>query len=325
MLRHKYPSCAGCHVSPGGGGALTAYGRVAAEELLSTSSYEGESGFLHFESIKDERIAIGGDIRYLNMATETPRELAYKNLSMQTDFELAIRPVEWLWIDGAYGSYNDNELKESRRHYVSLLPVPYLSLRFGKFMHTFGYMHQDHSAFNRSLLGLNEGQESYNVEGALLTPVGEWFMTAIILTKTYDENGDAIYRGERNGWSSRLSFFLTPMMKLGVSLMRYNDKTLRYGSFAEWALSKILYIAGDLNEEVTPLERRFVGYGKTSVELYRGINLIYETNYKFDATSVARANYFGLDLFPRPHFEILGKIGLRDNFMNYLLVTHYYF
>ena len=35
MIRHGYINCNACHVSPAGGGLLTAYGRTISKELLS--------------------------------------------------------------------------------------------------------------------------------------------------------------------------------------------------------------------------------------------------------------------------------------------------
>ncbi|MEQ1666480.1 MAG: hypothetical protein ABL927_14015, partial [Bdellovibrionales bacterium] len=38
MIRHGYVNCTACHISPGGGGALTQYGRKLSRELLSVTS-----------------------------------------------------------------------------------------------------------------------------------------------------------------------------------------------------------------------------------------------------------------------------------------------
>ena len=50
MVRHGYANCITCHISPDGGGVLTAYGRSLSREVLSTWGAEGEA-VLHDKAV----------------------------------------------------------------------------------------------------------------------------------------------------------------------------------------------------------------------------------------------------------------------------------
>src|SRR5579872_5347575 len=88
LVRHGYVNCTSCHVSPSGGGALTEYGRQLSADVLSMSSYEGEGGFLHGAAKLPEWLAVGGDVRAIQIYRSTPQATQWRFLFMQADYEL---------------------------------------------------------------------------------------------------------------------------------------------------------------------------------------------------------------------------------------------
>lgn len=328
MLRHGYQACNSCHISPSGGGILTPYGRMISEEVLSTWFYKGESSPGHYDVGLPDFLAVGGDVRYVNIRTTTLREKnsTYRFIPMQKDIAFGVKIAE-MWLIAGYGLYND-KTQESRLHEIVYSPNPTINIRAGKFLPTYGLLGQDHTAFNRSLLGLGEGDESYNFEASAHSPFGELFLTWIGMTKDLSDAEHPTYSTAKNGVAGKLTLFATKYLQLGGSLLllrTINTEKILYGGFFSFGLGK-LFASSDLNEVSNTGETaKFSSYSKLSYEVYRGINLFYENNYaKLDYLS-SRQNNVGVEWFPRPHFDFLAKALFLENATGALLMSHYYF
>lgn len=326
MLREGYQTCSSCHVSPVGGGALSPYGRMISEEVLSASFYKGEANPDHMDNNWPEWLAIGGDTRNLNMETR-PRgsfEDYYHYIPMQRDIELGLKLGNF-WFSGSYGQYGLDAKKESRRHSINYLANDNLGFRLGKFMPAYGLMEPDHTAFNRTLLGLGEGDESYNLEASARNNLGEIFLTGIGLTKEKEDS----YSYKKNGVAGRLTYFALKTLQLGASIMylrELDDSSLKFGGFFSAAFNRWLFLSSDINEELKTAEPlKILSYSKVSAEAYRGVNIIYENNYSNINYQSVRQNNVGFDIFPRPHLEFLGKIISETDAVSYLIMSHYYF
>lgn len=312
MFKDGYQTCVSCHVSPSGGGALSPYGRMISEEILSTWYYKGESNVAHFDYESPSWLGVGGDLRSVFIRNN---ENVDKFIGMQRDVDLAILlgPVAFA---SSYGIYNEKNT-ESRRHYGTLTVGDNLTLRGGKFLPSYGIHHPDHTAFNRSPLGLGQGNESYNLEVSTRGKLGEVFLTGIALTKDGEE-----YTTKNTGNALRVNAFLTTWLQTGVSWMGLTNQ-VKYGGFAQLAFGKWFYASLDVNEIPDP-EPIVLSYGKVSFTPWRGINIIYENNLSKDLDAQVHQDAFGLQWFPRPHFEWLAKAITSEDEWSYLILSHYY-
>ncbi len=290
--------------------------------MLSTFSYPNEGQVGHFDSGLPSWLAIGGDLRSVNIVEEGEDEPSYRFIPMQRDIEVAAGYRE-IWFGGSYGIYNDR-LSESRRHYIVVQNVANrFTLRAGKFTPAYGINSQDHTAANRGRLALGEGDESYNLEASTKSPLGQIFLTGIAATKETNEKGEIEYTSNNSGFAARTTAFILPKLQLGYSVM-IRTLDIKYGGFMSFAIGKWLYGATDINELIVGEKRSVLTYSKLSVQVYRGISLFYENNYSKTEIS-NRENNLGVDFFPRPHFEFLAKGINRDGRLGALLMSHYYF
>src|SRR5271170_3463367 len=86
MVRHGYTQCTACHVSPAGGGILTAYGRELSSDLLSTWSRPNEGQFLHSAvgaHLAEKGFLFGGDIRAVQTRFQDQHDLQGRFFWMQ--------------------------------------------------------------------------------------------------------------------------------------------------------------------------------------------------------------------------------------------------
>lgn len=317
MFKFGYQTCSTCHISPNGGGALTPYGRNQAAEILSTWSYKGEESVGHYDWGQPEWLILGGDARYINMMQETDTETVYRHLAMQRDVELGVSYGGFV-ITGSGGQYYDR-VNETRRHYLSY-QREFFSIRSGKFIPAYGINAADHNAFSRTPLSLGQGDESYNTEAAITSKIGQVFLTQINYTKTPEKK----YTNENSGYALRATLFALKSLQIGASWMRMTVDEKR-GGFMQASYGKWLYCGLDVNE-VEDLDRTIglYSYGKCSAEAYKGVNFTYENNYSKTAGISSRNNSVGLDFFPRPHFQFLGKMINTNGKNGFLLLSHYY-
>jgi hypothetical protein len=103
MIRHDYTSCNQCHADPSGGGLLTEYGRAQSDFLLrmrygAPESYEPpRSAEFLFGAVKlPENLLLGGDVRFIRMATRVNGNDDVRTFFMQADLQgqVAIRRVK---------------------------------------------------------------------------------------------------------------------------------------------------------------------------------------------------------------------------------------
>lgn len=323
LLKEGYQVCSACHLSESGGGALTQYGRSLSEEVLSTWSYGNEGQVGHFDSKLPSWLAVGGDLRSVNIGEETENELNYEFIQMQKDLEISLSPYRGVWVGGSFGVYND-KIAESRRHYVIWKDVASVfNLRAGKYLVAYGLAGQDHTAFNRGRIGLGEGDESYNLEISAKAPLGQLFLSGIAATKeTKEETGQTIYTSQNSGFAIRSTLFVLPKLQLGYSAMiRALDS--KYGGFVSAAWGSWLYAGLDVNHVIVGEAQSNISYGKVSVDLYKGLLLVYENN--FEASDIIiNKNSIAIDWYPRPHIETMFRAAKQNGLLSYLALWHYY-
>jgi len=282
-------------------------------ELLSTWANPGEENLLHHKDIPTrEWVLFGGDIRTINLVTEEgDGERGYRHIFMQRQIEGGVKVNNLFWIAGSYGQLS-NQTPGPQDYYV-LIPeiLGFFSLRAGKFNVNYGVNHPDHTAFNRSKIGLGQGNATHNVEVIGQSRIGE-----ISITGIQGSSGK-----EREGGVLRLNYFAAKTLQIGASGM-YLPDSIKYGAFSSAAYGKWLHAMIDVNQVYNPetTEAVIYSYGKASAEVYRGINLFYENNY----SDLEIENGGGFQWFPRPHLEFIGKLTFKVDTISGEIMCHYF-
>lgn len=302
--RLGYQTCNSCHVNPGGGGVLTAYGRGFAEEL---STYHKEnSGALLFGLTPEtpDWLLLGGDTRYLDYRTAK----AHQDFLMQKDVEIAVRPSKEMTFDVSVGSYYGVDGYQSRRLYAMWTPNDNVDIRVGHFPVVYGLMIPDHTSAIKAPLGYDEGQESYNAELSYRDKNSELFLgaTAGDGTAVTAEPAQGSISLQGPSYTARGSYFLTSLVTLGASYaLKYDGPHVfeqTVGPFATVAFSPRFYLLAEGDRHVGQGTHFDVSYTELGYEVYRGVHVQLTHEYEL-------ANVWGLgfQLFPVSHAEVIAK------------------
>ncbi len=345
MIRHGYSSCSSCHVSPSGGGVLNSYGRSLSGELLS--AFGGEKEARYYLPSPPSWLNYGGDVRYLNLTSETYKSQYHHHFLMEADFELSVSPVPGFTIVSEIGYFNVNfpeknqrEIEASqRRNYLLINPSKYFSFRLGRFIPNYGLQFADHTLSTRQSLGFGEGRESYNMEMGASSSYGEIFLTSVNGSKGslngQDEHG---YNWKRTSGESgavfKANYFAGRSSSVGVSSFRlYNKdaKEIRTGLGIHGILAPIIPQIFTLFEvdrlRVTNQRQEFLWLVQQGFEPLQGIRFLGTYEGVRSAYSTWR---WGIDLFPIAHLQLsseyqrrVSEIGLKTE--AWIFLSHYYF
>jgi hypothetical protein len=344
MVRYGYTSCVSCHVSPGGGGITTEYGKRLSEEVLSTWAKSNESNFAHNAIPLPSWLLTGGDIRELWYTTQYGSAInTSRTFLMQADGELGVATPIGVTAVGSWGRYNERNY-ESRRHYIKYVPTESISLRAGKFLAAYGIMTPEHDISTRKGIGFNQGTESYNAELGLFSKYGEMLATKI--TK-WDDRKNL----HEDGWSLRVAAYAPARSVIGWSYYYGTssfDPTKTHmitGPFCILGFTEHFYLMADLSLQKIYTDwhefyYRFPGlftYEKLGYEFYKGMHVSFSFDYQVDQIGFSDTAYTaigpGFSFYPRPHFEISGS-WMKQNFSGIHasawgdianVVLHYYF
>jgi hypothetical protein len=314
MVRHGYVNCTSCHVSPTGGGVLTAYGRELSGEILSTWKKDGETKFAYFVD-SPKWLSLGGDFRSIEVYRNTPTFLDARFILMQTDLEAAVT-YKTLTLDGSLG-YTDmtasNAILDrliSRRYFINYRPTDELSFRFGKYLLSYGINTPDHVIATKRTLQLNdEGTETYNVEAAWLGEFINIYGTAVL------GRSSSPYLANETGGALNASVSIDTTYKAGVSYFHGTSSTGNRDVFGPWGIlgftSKFfLLLELDFQNTFRSLPQGQLGlfnYMKLDYEFIQGLHgyLSQElSRADFNRVNTLGRSYgIGMQFFPRPHFE----------------------
>lgn len=304
MIRQSYQSCSSCHLSSAGGGATTAYGRMAGEDMASFAP-ENSGQLLLGAVAPPEHLVVGGDYRWIRIDAPGFR----KAFVMQNDAELGLKLSSEVWIDASFGRYGEAPKPESRRSYVLWTPADAVSVRAGHFMPAYGIMLPDHTAATRARLGFGEGQEAYAGELVLRGSLGEMFLTETVadgssLTLGKDPNYQT--SAQRPAYLARGSAFVGKAAVLGASYRLEADETgpgaETFGPFVLWGVTKELYLLSEWDRKSDKSDHVDVSWTELGYELVRGLHV--QATHEYD-----QGNRYGLGLqwFPFPHVETLAR------------------
>lgn len=322
LTRHGYTNCTTCHVSPAGGGLLTAYGRELSREILSTWSRDGEQYFAYgaFKTLNEsERMLLGGDIRSLQVVRDTPTTRTGRFIVMQADVEAGYNGKKFAVV----GSVGRQELRRgmesesrffSRRHYVLGRLSEKQNIRIGKFLRFYGLNDPNHNLYIRRDLQLGFDTETYNAEYSFLGENLGFYLTGI-----FGSNDDPRSQTMEKGVTATTQYFFGEKQKIGFSYLRgQDDRQSRelYGPWAILSVGKSFYFLSEFNYQEQRLRsngEKAVGYAtshRINYEIRQGMIpfLLLERKFLNRADPRAEQQSYGLgfQFFPRPHWEITG-------------------
>src|SRR3989344_836543 len=155
LSRHGYTNCTSCHLSPSGGGLLTAYGRELSKEILSTLDREGEQYFAYNKLPADEKVLLGVYIRGLQALRDSDEKEEARAILMQADAEAGYNEKKW----AIAASIGRQEIRSgldskgrlfSRRHYFLYRVTEEVAVRAGKFLRFYGLNDPNHNLYVRN-------------------------------------------------------------------------------------------------------------------------------------------------------------------------------
>ena len=355
LVRHGYSTCLACHVSATGGGILSEYGRELSRELLSTWGKAKETKPLHGLVKIPKKFAIGGDYRTLQVTQSTPQFESGYLFNMQLDIEAAYyykkRTVAVAAIGKKIsGTKGENNSIFSHRHFVSYNYSDSTNIRLGRFYPEYGIYNPNHRRFVRQYFGFDSYYETYNAEVNYNTESYNVFLTAILGRPeiSEDEIDPGLQRERRGSGHSGLAltgnYFLLEKHRVGASFRQGSLDKESYSQEALYAIfgfTKSLYLMAEMDWRKekfdtikTDLSANLLHMG---FEFYKGWH-IYGLHQEFhredNVGSVPYdlvANGLGVQIFPRPHWELVFEYQTRNvppsgNFEEdyYYFLLHYY-
>jgi hypothetical protein len=336
--------CTACHVSPGGGGLLTDFGRSEAGDTISRG---GDGGFLHGLWSPPSWLQLGADVRGaagLRYQQERREALAFP---MQADLYLRAGSdsISFNLTAGLRGAAREPrpplvERLASREHYVMWKPSTGRYVRAGRFFPVFGLRSQDHTAYVRRYLGFHTLEEPYGVAAGWAE--GEWEAHASVfvpqpvpvLGSGVRARGAAVYVERRV-----LEDTATVAVQSRVALGPDDGRALLGAVGKRWFPQAGVMLMGELDLQRQwfdggPTRYQLAGYLGASKTVVHGV-MVTAALHRWQPDLTLRSSRDALELnvqyFPRAHFELhlLGRAQASGNDLDdpgllTLLQLHYY-
>jgi hypothetical protein len=346
LSRHGYVNCTTCHLSPSGGGLLTPYGRELSKAALSTWGKKNEQYFAYNlipELSKSERILVGAYVRGLQAYRSDKTANEARAILMQADADIAYNTKEWA-IAGSIGRQEIRKGLESdsrlfSRSYYGIYRInPNNQMRAGKFLKFFGLNDPNHQQYVRRLLNFGFDSESINLEYSYQGENISGFLTGF-----FGNFKDKYSFAKEKGVSISGSYFFYDKQKIGLNFYTGEDdisKRLVYGTWGVFSYHPQLFSMHEFdmqNKTIKISNHKKNGYvtsNKFNYEPIKGVIgfLSYDlANLNPPIVSSKKSAYgIGLQLFPRPHFELVSAwqkeelINLKTRSDLYSLILHFY-
>lgn len=346
LSRHGYVNCTTCHLSPSGGSLLTPYGRELSKAALSTWGGKTEQYFVYnaLPSLsKSERVLVGAYIRGLQAYKTDNTANEARAILMQADLDAAFNSQNW----AIAGSLGRQELRKglesdsrlfSRRHYALYRITPNNQIRAGKFLKFYGLNDPNHQMYVRRFLNFGFDSESYNFEYSYQGETISTFATAF-----FGNFKDPFSLAKEEGVSFSANYFFYDKQKLGVSLLKASDDISKRSVSGIWGIFSYhpqFFSMHEIDLQYKSIKSNnqkqngFVTSNKFNYEPIKGLIsfLSYDlANLNPALISSKKSAYgAGLQLFPRPHLEILTAwqkeeiVKLKAKSDLYSLMVHFY-
>ena len=324
FLSKQYTRCTTCHVSPTGGGLLSAYGRSLSHHELSTTGAPmpshgdmdpkpGEESFLWGalgESLGP--VQLGVELRpsflhYSFLGTSVDR-----NLLMNADVHASFKAKDWLFYGQVGRELERNGFTlDSSEYWAGYQPAEGLGFRAGRYLPAYGVRFADHTSYNRSYLGLAQYDQIYGLEvshtrGRYLTQVsvGPGRAESVI-----DDDGRSALTATGRfqiDLGSRTSVAASGLYRAESDIEpRMGSAGVALGYAPTSRLTTWTQVDGQFREGATATS--YVLVNETSLEVYRGIWLTVTPQARVGGgAAVPDLLRFGVGtvLLPRTHFNV---------------------
>ena len=176
-LSKQYTRCTTCHISPTGGGLLSAYGRSLSHRELSTTGaaqtpagepepQPGEEAFL-WNALRDALgpLQLGVNLRPSHLRYDVAGFSSDRNLLMTADVQAAVRVNDWVFFGQVGRELDEGRFTlDSSEYWAGRQPDEGIGFRGGRFMPAYGVRFADHTSYNRVYLGLEQYDQILGVE-----------------------------------------------------------------------------------------------------------------------------------------------------------------
>jgi len=350
--RYGQFSCVSCHVSPGGGGMLTNYGRMFSSEKMSTWSFEGEENLFYNLVRPQEKILAGGDARWIYQSLESGGKKLNRFWRMQTDLELVLHYGDF-WFQGVMGTKPAGPMDNPRDHGhlvhrgYSLrydLFEQHVLVRAGLFMPRHGLMIADHTAFTRMAMGFDAESEQTQVEATYQDDGAEMFVSSLIRDNSYD-------RAEKtkSGFNIGVAKMFDNAHRISAGLLRtFKKKAATEVITTGYGVSSVISLSGKIftllefnrvtkqtstNEVATKIES-LASFATLNYEVVRGLSPflrheLWDRDFRSNSAKLSRYGG-GINWYPRPHLqtELRGLLAKAQSdsrpSMDVQWILHYY-
>lgn len=320
MVRHGYARCTSCHVSPNGGGVLTAYGRALSKEVLSTWGREGEEQW-HFGLLPSSEapngLVYGADYRSVQVHSSDRQRTVGRFIEMQKSVELGWQEEKWSLVSAwAADTTRMSEPWDIRELYLLLSPIESVHFRLGEFTPRFGIQVAEHVLSPRALMGLGLNSDQRTAEFIFEKP--KWDLS---LSRKFSDRNES---SSHDAWYSQMNYLFSPVSRVGLSFeMQLSDlRRQSYGAHLLKGFTEHTYVVAEMIYQKTespslPSSESFAQYSKWGWEMEKGFHLIFIQDLKKrrleTSPSTEELWATGFEFFPRPHFELQGVWGKRRN------------
>ena len=338
MTRHGYTQCTACHVSPGGGGVMTQYGRQLSEELLSTWSRKGEGQVLHGALKSDtaeKGFLIGGDVRSIQIHRKDANARSGRYFLMQANVDLAYQSgifttmISVGQIENPMGGRVEGNLNAGKFYLLATITEA-LSVRVGRFAPQFGINMPDHVLVTKQGLGFRPQMQYDTAELSWLSENLSFFGgVAKTAPGTPQASGENIINVHANyNFKERFKIGASNWYGEGPAGIRrlYGLNAILGFTHKLFNLTEIDFANDKTRDGLFAMSR--VGY-----ELFKGLVPYVQLQRQHadftDRDGVASYYTLGGQFFPRPHFELTGQWSKVRNSRGWsddaYLLVHYYF
>jgi hypothetical protein len=184
FLSRQYTRCASCHISPTGGGLLSAYGRSLSSRELSVTGNrlpvdadseapDREAQFL-WGALGDtlRPLQLGIDLRPSHLRSSFSGFTSTRDLLMNADIIAAVEARGWTFYGEAGREPSPKPTFGSYEHWVGYQSEGGIGFRVGRFFPAYGVRFADHTSYNRVGLGFDKYDQVYGVEVSRSTTRG---------------------------------------------------------------------------------------------------------------------------------------------------------
>jgi hypothetical protein len=335
MIRHGYAQCTACHVSPTGGGLLSAYGRELSAELLSTWSFADEGQFLHSSfgaKMAEKGILFGGDVRAIQTHVKDPRQLDERLFLMQANIQSAYQSEHFIGlvsvgqIDDPLGRVVKGDL-DSTMYYGYVKFTDQTGLRVGRFVPAFGLNIPDHTTVIKQGL-VSPTLQFDTLEASVLTE--HW--TVLASAAHTVENTSPIEN--ENVRTLSLNYFFMGGYRVGAGYWwgTQLDRHI-FNLNAILGFSRHFYNLSEIDFAYESAQNGYYGLTQFAYEIFRGVTPYVQyqeqRTSEHDPGTLTRSYGVGVHFYPRPHFEISGewdRVHFPTEWADSAnLLAHYYF